>query len=461
MSATITMTAKSYISQAEIDHVLADPKVDEESKLALAEGHITRFASLRPFTDLIASLNRWAAENVTTSIEWMNKELASELLGLHEVQPKMVPKMKDGAPVVNAETGEPVMTPQPQPYLFSVKTSSDGTLRFGTSNNKTNRNHDPKVSDAFRDQVLAACAVLNGEGWIIDSTGQAISLQHRAIGGIKAYYDNPDSPSFPVLIVRNVPALFADTADTGRSRTTADILVRDESVLRLETLVDSGGNLLGEKATGVRVKLSKDLQGVLRLLNLRLQGKNVNTSLKLRDGGYNLYSHFCNLDQLVNMVANEGETTHGTQEAAIGIRKTLGKSALAAAIVLSEMTEHQPIMDNDGIPVADDCTVDIDLEAWTHRLRVLNSECASQEGELFNAMRQIRDANKNSKQKPVDKFASVCFVVSMLADTPLEDWKSKSDVSFALPGIRGKKDKHYPHFGGADLGYVGKATVSE
>lgn len=481
------MSPTSYLSQSEIDHLWSDESIDQESLAALAEGHISRMAALRPHPSLIAALNRWAVLNVTSEHVWMTKELAEGLLGVVPVYPQMIDKQfpitepgpidpttgraskvpvldSDGDPTyetrINAESGKPIQVMGDKPAsLFGVKTG-DGNLSFNTSKNAHNRPHDDKGSNRFRDEVLAGTAVSNGETWTIGSTGYVISAQHRGIGGIKAWYANPDAPSFPVWIIRNVPALFADTADTGRARTTADILARDNKVLELSSLVDSGGNPLGDAAPSARKKMTTNMQGVLRLLNLRTQGKNVNTSLVLRDGGYALYSHFgSELDSLINMVTNQ-DSTKGTGKAAVGLRKTLGLNNVIAGIVLAELSTHDRINDDSGIPVADAPHVDIDVEEWRQRLRECNSQLELNEGPLYTAFGQIRDANQSTKQKPVDKFASVLNVIAMMADVELDGWKPRSEQTYAIPKVKSDpKDKSFPCFGGADYGYESKSVA--
>lgn len=434
-------------------HLWGDDNVSVESLHKIASGGVTSFAFCP--VDVISSLNRFAAKNVKTVIVWAGKQELADLLGIDEVKPKFVAVLdENGEPRIN-DKGEPILTPEPSPYKFGVKSGKE-SKQYATTKNSTNRplNHD-NVKGIKR-RALAGQICLNGEGFVFDDVGNAISAQHRAIAYFQAFCENPNLPKIPILVTTGVPAIFADTADTGRSRTDSDILTRDETILAVDTLVDMEGKKLGADALEIRGKMGKELASVLRLVNLRLCGKNVNAGKKLEHGGHYLYDTFDgSLDRIVNLVYNQ-TTAIGEKKDKISFQSTLGRANLCAAIVLHELANFDSPTVIDGaslvVPEPTEPVFTLDVELWEERLKELSSEISTLSGEGFAIVKQIHVANRNTKQTTQDKFASICFLVSQLGEHKLTGFKPMGSTNFALPAKDSITSKTFPHFGGADIG---------
>lgn len=446
-------SAKLQFSQGEMSHLWDDENVSDDSCQRIADGGVRNFAECP--VDVLASLNRWSPDNVTTSIEFWGLSECMESLGVKEAKPLRTPVLgEDGEPKLDVETGEPVYTVTQPPYKFAVKRGKE-TTRYVTELNGTNRPLNEDNANLLENRTLEGRTVLNGEPLIFDSLGMAVSAQHRVIGAIRAFNKNPNLPKIPFLVVRNVPAIFADTADTGRTRTGGDALARIPDVMDVDTLVDRDGKSFGPDVEKRRKQLTTELSSVIRLVNMRFCGKNVNTSIKPPAHGWYVYNLFTNIDALVNRVYNANLSV-GEGKDSVSIKKVLGRNNLSAAIILSEVSDMEPIAEQSGqsltVPPTDEPIIELDVDGWENRLKEFESQIQSGEGELYDALMKVRDANKGRKQRPQDKFASVCKIVSMMGGVPLLNFKPASEGS-VIPRADSVDTKLYPIFGGADQGY--------
>ena len=340
--------ANDVISQSELEHLWGDPQVSDESCRAISEGRVRHFVSCP--TDVVQSLNRWAFENETASKEWWDEAAFDKNLGIELVEPKMVAKLdSDGNPMIDPETGEILKKPEPQPYDFSVKVGKGDIRKYRMTKNNTNRPLSEDSGKALCDQFFSRGRwAMNGETMIFDSLGNAVSAQHRAYAGKRAYLLNPELDPVPVWVVRNTPALLADTADTGRARTTAHILTRDPEVMAVDELEDARGKSYGEEAIKKREKLVGSLASVLTALRYRCIGKDVNASGPDKSEIRYLYDRFDeSLDHVVNAV-DARQQTFGSGTTAFSPVKLLGKEALATAIILAQLSDHEPLSEVDG-----------------------------------------------------------------------------------------------------------------
>lgn len=475
-------------SESELSWLWSDMAVSPESLDKIASGKMKSNAFVTP--DVRASLNEWGVLNSYESTLWADRATLIELLGIVKAESVDVPVMdengepvtnpvvdKDGNPIID-ENGNPVTIPattkEAPASLFSHTVGKGEKQNFMTTKNSTNR---PLVKDNLalcKRRALSREVNFNGEGLIFDSVGNAGSAQHRVIGYYLAMLSDQTLPAIPIPVRYNVPAIFADTIDTGAKRTDAQINLRHLDVLEEETLVDKSGNPFGSNVKLVRGQMGGDLGSVLRLVNMRLLGKNVNASKKPEHGGQFLYGMFADksLDRMVNEVFLH-DSVHGTGSASdkYGIAKTLGRGNVCAAIVLSELSDYDNPAIVDGkqlvIPEPTQELFLLDVDSWKERLGELSLQIMQGEGDWWKIFSQIFQANKVSRQATQDKFASICYLVSEMSGeesitidendneivTPrLLDWSSKGSTSTAIPKAKSITASCFPHFGGADLG---------
>jgi len=151
-------------------------------------------------------------------------------------------------------------------------------IKYRMRHNKTNRSYlETNAKHLFR-QALVGGWALNGETLIFDDQGQAGSAQHRAGGWYSAFLTNPSIPPIPVTVIRGVPAPLIGSVDTGRRRTNKDELARFNDLIPDHLLVDSQGHGYGSKREAVKGKVAKIIDGALRKVWLRMQGKDINGS---------------------------------------------------------------------------------------------------------------------------------------------------------------------------------------
>lgn len=171
---------------------------------------------------------------------------------------------------------------------YSVQTA-DGVKKFVMDANDKNRPFKLKLAEQYSEGMLGSGwdAESNGESWIIGSDNKIISCAHRCFAlfiaeHMRQYLYSIDAQEkiselglskkpikIEALVVTGVKPKHADTADTGRSRTLADILFRRR---------EFKGKEINDSTLST---LSRELAVALRLVWLRTEGNRVARGPKL------------------------------------------------------------------------------------------------------------------------------------------------------------------------------------
>lgn len=469
------------MSMAEYNHVMADNEVSQETKDQLDNGDIRTYADCP--AELLTSLGEWAYGNpdkgitgaVTLEKGWYTLEEIYSWSGLREVEPQLVPaKDKDTGEVILGEDGKPEMIVDKDSVLFSHFAVSFGrgnkreTKRFLLSMQLDNRPLDFEKAKALAVTFAGRLWAANGEPFIFDSLGNGASCQHRTAAIKYAELTHGFTGPVPLIVERNVPALFVNTIDTGRTRTTAHIFYRDPTVLVPDTLRDLEGkeyspHIVNEK----RKVLAADLSSVGLLLYYRLNGRDVNASIgssldptAQHTAKTRIVKAFDPIEQVVQAVYNydtgvDGKSSFGAY---------LSRHYIVGALCLyfaSKQTD-EPV-DTDTLEPGQ---FTLDTEAIDGFLQAMASAKVSDDdiGAIYRGY-----VSKVASQKPNnrEKFAVACNLVSFYFDKgfickvkqPLErDDDGKIVKVNPIPhstAIVGGREKGviptYPNFGGPDL----------
>jgi len=385
------------------------------------------------FADLtatqIADFNATAFENLTADKVWITPDKAAELIGLRECTENEVPHF--------------------------VHKTKRYIMEFSSHNRPISLDHCLRMA---KEIVLPMRYVLNGETMIFSESGQAISCQHRLVaiwlGGLLGF-----TSAVPVLLVRGVPDEFADTVDSGRSRTQADNFARRPEILALDSLENWQGESFGNAAPKVRKTLVSDLTTVCNLLYMRATGCNVHASGKPETGVlHHLYRGFdTQLDAIVQLVYR---SDLGMGESA-SWSKLISRPMIATALTLWQLRDSQPwSVEGNSLLMPELPTDSIDLEAMGEKLKELGSAYVDPTNGTSAAMlltdllkassKEIKDGKvKRSAKGGLDRNYQFAAIVNWL-NRPERGTKSYVPVDGTC------SNKAYPYFGGVDVGYVEK-----
>lgn len=212
------------------------------------------------------------------------------------------------------------------------------SVPYVTMNNGSNRPLSVPGMKHLLKFFLDGRWALNGEVLIIDETGQAASMQHRAIAAFIASLLSDPTRTFPFLVVRGVPVELVDSIDTGKTRTAKDASIRHTDLLPADTLTELSGNAYGKTSAKVRETILGEVTSALRLLWLRSQSKDVNAS----STGFKQDQYFEMLDRCpeildLALLVYQYDTLSGKSGI---INQRWGRAMVAAALVLASNIDN-------------------------------------------------------------------------------------------------------------------------
>ena len=365
----------------------------------------------------IVNLNEVAKRQITFAIEKIDVAKAKEMLGWTLVK-------------------------EDEPCHYSRK-----GVRAWFRNGDTNRPLNIDNSLYLAQMVEYGRFVLNGEPIIIDDKGKVVSAQHRCTGCIIAGESDPTA-FFYALVVRGIPHQFADTVDTGRSRSNSDVLARNsDEFFDVELIENSSGDKFGAEAPIVRKTLCKELGGTARLFTLREKGKDISGNGKFRQP--ELFAFLqrggAEVQKLILAIYNHDRGVSGKAS----FSRFWGISQVATALLLASNREQNPGCDS----------LHVDWELVETVCKALADQSnESPVAVTYAKLNQFTKKGSGKTLKRQHKFASLVSTIQQL----MENGKVESSP---LPTDKQMRDKKYPHFGGVDIGYVapkrGKSEESE
>lgn len=355
----------------------------------------------------IAELNAIAMENSTIEKKWLTGADAQRILGL-------------------VEPGSD------EPYHFS-----HGGKRYWMKNSITNRAISMEVVRFVMSIILMGRWAFNGETMILSILLHCISCQHRLAALYLASLVDP-TVRIPVILVTGIPDEFADTADTGRSRSNTDILSRNaDDIFDDVELTNLLGATFGDSLQSVKKTLCREMGGGCRLLDLRGKGKDVDGNGKFRQTElFSMLNRCPELPKLIHMVYVHDRGVAG--EASFS--KTWSIAQVATAIVLASNV--------DATPESDVLSVDFNLA--TNLLKGLaNMQADSPFASVYAEMNPYTKRNAPKRLSRPHKFGALVKAIQAFIDSDYTTVNGK-----VIPQAKDMKDKKYPHFGGFDQGYV-------
>lgn len=468
------------MSKAEYEHIMADANVSQETKDRLDSGDIRTYADCP--AELLTSLGEWAYGNPAKGIEgavtiergWYDLDTIYSWSGLKEVEPQLTQAKDKSGELVFNEDGTPTMVVDKDSVLFSHFAVSFGrgnkseTKRFVLSRQLDNRPLDFEKSKALAVTFAGNLWAANGEPFIFDSLGNGASCQHRTAAIKYAELKHGFAGPVPLVLLRNVPALFVNTIDTGRTRTTAHIFYRDPTVLVPETLRDLEGkeyapNVISEK----RKVLASDLSSVSLLLYYRLGGRDVNASIgssldptATHTAKTRIAKAFDPLERVVQAVYNYDTGVDG--KSSFGVYLSRHYIAGALCLYFASKQSDDPV----DVESLEPGQFELDMERIDQFLQALASAKVSDDdlGHIYRGyVSKVKDQKPNNRER----FAVACNLVSFFFDKGFvckvkqsiqRDEDGKIVAVNPIPhstAIVGGREKGviptYPNFGGPDL----------
>lgn len=364
-------------------------------------------------SDEVKLCNDVAIDNVQVCVVEFNADTVPALFGLRE-----------------AKEGEA--------ELFSI-----GKTRYATDNNQVNRYLAKDRGGALSESMLAglwAC----GPGLTLSSSGQYINGAHRSYAAVIAL---SKEPTFKCLIPVEfgVPPQFRDLWDfKNREKKVNDLLFQNPSFMSpglLATQVIDGqvvpieDELTAKQVVDMRNKLSKDYTSFCNFVLMRLSGKHIHSRADDREV-LKFTSRCAEAERLSYEVFRRSLNADGKVSDQF---KRLSSSQWAAALLLASNSDH-----TDGGEL---------VVNWEIVEKVLNGLNASTEsaGPFAVTLHHIGQAFKNKKATLSRKG---CFdtIVNSIKQYLAQD----SVTDNPIPNAKQLDSKHYPTFGGVDIGYQEK-----
>jgi hypothetical protein len=378
-------------------------------------------------------------------------EMVKELLGYEEVDPK---KAKNG--------------------VYPVYKPGNGGTAFVLKKNKANRPFQINLATRYAEQMFnlmwcgqknSPSATDNGDSWVIDSKGNVVSMAHRGVGLILAEQQRQsleekgcddvldeigiDGPiTVKGWLVQGVDPKCADTTDTGKPRTLADVFYRRHEFKNHEKDISE---------TDAK-KLANALSGAVRLVWLRVNGSKVARGPKLThsEACRFLESHPL-LHDAVWHIFTENQTEREEENNPIhGYAQSMGYAAGLLYLFATSNVDYGKYHEKGSItrkPSTEDW--EKAEEFWT-RFRNARESGKKETGvSIWNAWSLL---DKNKRQEIVLDRDGVCTVLCRAWNAWIEDKPLSPDkLKRGLLNSEGK-EKFVPAFelvGGLDIGEEG------
>lgn len=357
--------------------------------------------------DFISELNRKAFESIVIEKAWIGGHEAKTLLGLEEAA-------------------------SDAPFHFTY-----GGKRYWMKNSVTNRSISMEAVRFLMSLISMGRWAMNGETMIFSDTQMCISAQHRLAAEYLCSLSNP-TIKLPVILVKNVPNEFADTADTGRSRSNTDILSRNaDDIFDDVEITNLLGATFGDSLQSVKKTLCREMGGGCRLLDLRGKGKDVDGNGKFRQTElFSMLNRCPELPKLIHLVYVHDRGVAG--EASFS--KTWSIAQVATAIVLASNVDNSPESD----------ILSVDFNLATNLCKSLaNMQADSPFASVYAEMNPYTKRNAPKRLSRPHKFGALVKAILAFIESDCTVVNCK-----VIPQAKDMKDKKYPHFGGFDQGYV-------
>jgi len=487
----IEVTRSTYESAtlSESDRKWADEMIESGSRV--------KYYDLSP--EQCEILNEWTMENYVQGVAKFTFNYAKDRVGL-------VVCSKEGAPVLDPDTGEPKTDEDGNPVTTTIipdhdfgctvkaegLTDTNGTTipsgyqYFKVINQSGNR---PRTESNFKGLMNRLLKwMLNGEQLIKDATGQGITEQHRCIarcllslmgvkspGSKEAEIISPDWGPL-VFFTDGIHQVAAITADTGKSNSGKDIFPSDPQLLPVDYL-QTPESITGHTPepvyltdrVGERTKALGKCESAVKMVVARMGGKNVNANIGNANESTEL-AHYAISNYLPDMDILAGYchvlACPRFEKSTVAGKTTkvqpVSPNDMAAALALYSMRDVEPV-DVFGTgrrgtrPLDDVDPIRIDSQQFLPLLEDIFNSSGTEASPVKDWL-QARASGRYSTAK-ADKFAQLLRMV-VAYFSPEEEVTADLLVKKNWTPNNGTSKGFYT-VGGADLGAVPKKTKKD